>query len=269
LGLIRNLHNGGEKMKSVMKFLKITNFMLSRSADRKTSVRNTKHNSAYGVSCVGKRHQVVYRPTWSSSNAGQFELAQKSQRRGRMKAGKYLAAATILAVCMGPVARQAVAQDGQGRNLRATLRGFNETPANSTPATGEFHARISDDESSITFELTYSGLVADSLFAHIHLGQKNVAGGVMIFFCDNTSPSPHSPRTCPARAGTVTGTVTAADVIGPNGQGIAPGEFSKVLQAIRAGVSYANVHSTKFPAGEIRGQVRVVDEDEENQDRSR
>ena len=99
---------------------------------------------------------------------------------------------------------------------------------------------------SITFELNYSGLVADSLFAHIHLGQKNVAGGVMIFFCDNSNP-PHSPRSCPARGGTVIGTVTAADVIGPAGQGIAPGEFSKVLEAIRSGVTYVNVHSVQFP----------------------
>jgi hypothetical protein len=155
------------------------------------------------------------------------------------------------------------ADEESGSKLRATLKGFNETPANSTPASGSFRATVSGN--SITFELTYSGLVADSLFAHIHLGQKNVAGGVMIFFCDNSNSNPpHSPRTCPARAGTVTGTVTAADVIGPNGQGIAPGEFSKVLEAIRSGVTYANVHSTKFPGGEIRGQVRVIGEDDDD-----
>src|SRR5882724_13196674 len=89
--------------------------------------------------------------------------------------------------------------ESQGK-LRATLKGFNETPANSTPASGSFRATASED--SITFELTYSGLVADSLFAHIHLGQKNVAGGVMIFFCDNSTPS-HSPRTCPTRGGKI------------------------------------------------------------------
>jgi hypothetical protein len=50
--------------------------------------------------------------------------------------------------------------------------------------------------------------------------------------------------------------VTAADVIGPNGQGIAPGEFAEVLAAMREGVTYANVHSTRNPPGEIRGQIK-------------
>ncbi len=167
-----------------------------------------------------------------------------------MKSAIYLAAAAILAVCLGPLAGSASARD----NFHATLKGFNETPANSTAASGTFHLTISDDDSSISYVLTYSDLVADSKFAHIHLGQKNVAGGVMIFLCDNSTPA-SSPNTCPTRGGTVTGTVTAADVVGPTGQGVSPGEFAKALEAIRAGFAYANVHSTKFPAGEIRGQL--------------
>jgi|KBSMisStandDraft_5_1062788.scaffolds.fasta_scaffold20952_2 hypothetical protein len=174
---------------------------------------------------------------------------------------KYLAVAAVLAICTAVLAIRLNADDDARGKLRATLKGFNETPANSTPASGSFRGTVSED--SITFEMTYSGLVADSLFAHIHLGQKNVAGGVMIFLCDNSTPA-NSPRTCPARGGTVTGTVTAADVIGPNGQGIAPGEFSKVLQAIHSGVTYVNLHSTKFPAGEIRGQVRELGGDDDD-----
>jgi len=44
-------------------------------------------------------------------------------------------------------------------------------------------------------------------------------------------------------------------VVGPAGQGIAPGELDEFIRAIRAGVTYVNVHSTKFPSGEIRGQI--------------
>jgi CHRD domain-containing protein len=68
---------------------------------------------------------------------------------------------------------------------------------------------------------------------------------------------------CPA-SGTVSGTATVANVVGPNGQGITPGmDFNKVIQAMREGAAYANVHSTRSPGGEIRGPIRTGDGDDE------
>lgn len=73
--------------------------------------------------------------------------------------------------------------------------------------------------------------------------------------CQTTAtPGPAGTPICP-QSGTVTGTFTAANVIGPSEQGIAAGEFEELIKAMRAGVTYANVHSTKFPGGEIRGQI--------------
>lgn len=162
------------------------------------------------------------------------------------------------------------AQDGNdnhGTNLRADLKGFAEVPSKSTPATGTFHATVSEDGSSIRYELSYSGLVADALFSHIHFGQKGVAGGIVVYLCSNvtTNPIPPfptgiQPQSCPLRAGTITGTVMNADITtGASAQGISPGtgEFAKLIEAIRGGVAYVNVHSTTFPPGEIRGQIRV------------
>ena len=136
-------------------------------------------------------------------------------------------------------------------HLRATLLGVNEVPPNSTPATGNFSATIRDG--NITFTLTFEGLAANAAVAHIHFGPTKVAGGVMIFLCGGGN----QPACPAATSGTVEGTITAANVVGPAAQGIAAGELDEALQAIAQGLGYANIHNSVFPAGEIRGQVRV------------
>ena len=134
---------------------------------------------------------------------------------------------------------------------KASLDGFNEVPAISTTGEGKFKAQISNDETTIEYELSYSGLEGGAtLAAHIHLGQSDVNGGVMAFLCGGGGKP-----ACPA-SGTVTGTIVAADIIGPAGQGIAVGELDEVIEAIRAGKAYANVHTATYPGGEIRGQLK-------------
>jgi hypothetical protein len=119
----------------------------------------------------------------------------------------------------------------------------------SSPASGSFAATIDDAGSEIDFTLRYADLEAPVLFAHVHFGQRSVNGGVAAFLCGGGGKP-----ACP-QSGTVTGTIVPADVVGPAGQGIAAGEFDELVAAIRAGRTYANVHSTKFPAGEVRGQI--------------
>jgi hypothetical protein len=149
----------------------------------------------------------------------------------------------------------AVAQAQEGKKFKATLVGYQEVPALSVVATGTIDLHIDANDESIDFELTYSGISGTGATqAHIHIGQKGVNGGIMVFFCSNLAAPPPGTQACPAN-GTVTGTLTATNVIGPNGQGVAPGEFAEVLKAIRAGAAYANVHSVLFPGGEIRGQL--------------
>jgi hypothetical protein len=160
---------------------------------------------------------------------------------------------TLLLMLLGVVPTDTQAQ--QGRRFGARLVSFEEVPALSNAAEGTFNMVIDSSDSSFDFELTYSGISGSGATqAHIHLGQKGVNGGITVFFCTNLGNGPAGTPLCPAN-GTVTGTVTAANVIGPSGQGLAPGEFAELLKAIRAGAVYANVHSALFPGGEIRGQL--------------
>jgi len=156
----------------------------------------------------------------------------------------------------------------RAEHIHAALIGYQEVPAVSTPASGEFNARIARDETSITYELTYGDLIGTVQQSHIHFGQRGVNGSVVIWLCQTaTTPAPATVAAitpfCP-QSGTVTGTITAANVVtaGTASQQIVAGELAEVIAAIRAGVAYANVHATPLnPGGEIRGQIRASDRD--------
>jgi hypothetical protein len=159
------------------------------------------------------------------------------------------------------VGSYAVAGGGK-ENVRAdSMTGYLEgAPGGpvSSVATGDFEATIDDEAREIHFTLSYSGLEGEVRQGHIHFGQRSVNGGISIWLCEtaaNPRPmgSPDVPE-CP-QSGTVDFTVGAAHVLGPAVQGIAAGEFEEIAAAIRAGRAYANVHSSKFPAGEIRAQI--------------
>jgi hypothetical protein len=144
-----------------------------------------------------------------------------------------------------------------GPHARAQLDGFEEVPAVSTTGHGSLRATLSRDGSEIEYVLRYADLEGQVAQSHLHLGQRGVNGGVAIFLCSNLGNGPAGTPTCPPPPATITGTLTADDVVGPAAQGIAPGELGEVLRALRSGAVYVNVHSDLFPGGEIRGQLRL------------
>lgn len=164
---------------------------------------------------------------------------------------------TIPALVLALAAWTATDADAQPRQVRADLDGFEEVPALSTTGNGSFQATLSRDGDELSYELTYADLEGLVAQAHLHLGQRGVNGGISIFLCTNLGNGPAGTQLCPPAPATISGTVSAADVIGPAGQGIEPGEFDEVVRAIREGSVYVNVHSDLFPAGEIRGQLRT------------
>jgi hypothetical protein len=172
-----------------------------------------------------------------------------------IKARLALTSAALLTLVPGAVTVQA--QSRHDNLLRAALSPFNQVPAVLTGSSGTFDAQINSD-GTITFSLTYSNMTSAVTQAHIHFGASRTNGGVMVFLCGGSKPA------CPA-SGTITGTLTATDVstlpstntdsVIP--QGIQAADLNALLEAIRSGNSYVNVHTANFPSGEIRGQVAV------------
>ena len=154
------------------------------------------------------------------------------------------------------VAGTAAIAGGGSKQFRASLDGYQEVPVVSTTGNGQFRATVTQTGDGFAYRLSYAALEGSVTQAHIHLGQPAVNGGISVFLCSNLGNGPAGTQACPPSPATVTGTIDAADVIGPTAQGIAPGELAELLRAMRAGVTYANVHSSLFPGGEIRGQIR-------------
>jgi CHRD domain len=143
------------------------------------------------------------------------------------------------------------------KNIKEFLNGYEETPsAVSTTGNGTFNARISNDESRIDWELTYNDLEGAVQQAHIHFGQRSVTGPISVFLCTNLGNGPAGTQPCPAPPATISGTIVAADVTNlANERGISAGELDELIEAVRAGATYVNVHSTRWPGGEIRSQI--------------
>jgi hypothetical protein len=171
----------------------------------------------------------------------------------------------LLALLVPAFSVATAASDDDVTTFKARLRGLGEAPPVASQATGSFSATLIDG-STLSYTVSYKNLNAQVLFSHIHFGFTKEVGGVMVFLCGPAAGAAGgppagfpSPPACPdATSGTVSGTVTAANVVGPNSQGITPGaDFAKVVQAMREGAAYVNVHSTRSPGGEIRGPVQA------------
>ena len=152
------------------------------------------------------------------------------------------------------------------KRISESLTGYEETgSAVSTTGNGTFKARISNDNTRIDWELSYADLEGAVQQSHIHFGQKSVTGPISVFLCTNLGNGPAGTQPCPAPPATISGTITAADVTNlANERGISAGEFDELLAAIRAGATYVNVHSTRWPGGEIRSQINGNSGDEKH-----
>lgn len=170
------------------------------------------------------------------------------RRRSVLLAVAVLAAGLLVASLAGAA--------GGKKNLKADdLTGYQENPDISTVALGSFEISIDDDAQTFTYTISFDGLEGTVLQSHIHFGKRAVNGGITLFLCGTaTNPGPAGTPTCP-QSGSVTRTVGADQILAPGTQGIEAGNFEELAAALRAGHTYANVHSTKWTGGEIRAQI--------------
>ena len=148
---------------------------------------------------------------------------------------------TIVAALLGALAVSGIALGASERdtlNLSAKMTAGAEVPKpKSVPAaaTGSFTGRaveLANDKARLTWKLTFSHLSGKAIAAHIHLGKKGKAGNVIVPLC------------APCRSG-----VTGRAVI-----------THAILNKIKAGLTYVNVHTPKNAAGEIRAQLKATEE---------
>jgi hypothetical protein len=131
-----------------------------------------------------------------------------------------------------------------------TLLGSLETPPTGSPATGTATVDYITASNDLTYNVTFSNLEAGASLAHIHVGPPGVAGAIILpLDLDGAAGS---------TSGTFSGTLTAADLMPSPASGI--NTFQDAINALFAGNTYVNVHSSLFPAGEIRGQLGAVPE---------
>jgi hypothetical protein len=164
-----------------------------------------------------------------------------------------VAAVGVLALVAGSYA-VAAGQTGSGaRAVRAELNGYQEVSSISTTGKGHCSATIDDEMQVIKYELTYSALEGtETTQAHIHFAQPSVNGAVTAFLCGGGGKP-----ACPPTEGTVSGEIHPADVLPASPErGIEAGAFAEFVQAIRVGHTYVNIHTNRWPGGEIRGQIR-------------
>ena len=147
----------------------------------------------------------------------------------------------------------------EGRTIRFDihLTGDQQVPAVNTDAFGFAKVRLSEDNSTLSFEVVVCN-IANVIASHIHVGAAGTNGPVVLPFFGSSTPF-NSTRGCDTLA---EGTRTSANLVARPDAGI--NTWTDFINALVAGNTYVNVHTTAHTGGEIRGQL-VHEQDDQNE----
>jgi hypothetical protein len=156
---------------------------------------------------------------------------------------------TLIVVLAAMLAASTVSAAGQPRTYVAPMSGAQEVPAVDSLARGQTVFRVSADATSIDYRLVVAN-IQNVTQAHIHMGPAGENGPVVAWLYPAAPPAQLIPgRTSGILA---VGTITDADLVGP----LAGQTIADLLHLMDEGEAYVNVHTSQFPPGEIRGQIR-------------
>jgi hypothetical protein len=138
----------------------------------------------------------------------------------------------------------------RGDHFRTHATGSEEVPANSSLAQGQAMFQLSDDGTTLSYKLIVAN-IENVTQSHIHLpAPAGVNAGIVVWLYPSAPPLQLIP-------GRSQGVLAEGEITSANFMGVLAGESMDVLLGhLRSGNAYVNVHTTQFPPGEIRGQIR-------------
>ncbi|HVR37235.1 MAG TPA: PQQ-dependent sugar dehydrogenase [Methylomirabilota bacterium] len=139
-----------------------------------------------------------------------------------------------------------------GDEFGALMTGSQEVPPVMTGAGAMALFELNSD-GTLSFDLIATGPIQDATQAHIHLGARGQNGPVVLFLYGLTDGENFAAGDLIA-----SGTVGDADVIAR--PGFVP-TIANLVERMRQGRAYANLHTLAHPPGEVRGQIMVTDRD--------
>jgi hypothetical protein len=133
-------------------------------------------------------------------------------------------------------------------NFRAHLSGGQEVPENDSRATGQAVFQLSKDGTELSYKVIVAN-IENVTMAHIHLAPAGVNGPVVAWLYPSSPPA----QLIPGKTNGILaeGTITSANLVGM----LAGQPLSALVEAIKEGRTYVNVHTLQYPPGEIRGQI--------------